>query len=292
MKKDKTKKMENRDFELLAKGPMLDVTAYRARNLTIRGAASLARALIARWPGLVTGEAKAAFGALEDGYRAVDEVLARVDEESAGTQEPRTTVLTAYASVTGMLDTLGASPAKVKAAKAIEVRKWTFGDTGPIGRMKPWEAWKAVDTVRKRLEDAPDLRKQLEALVTAELVAALLDANVVLGVRMGVTEDGTLPEPIDGRQVIAYLVRCIDHYAVCVAATATPGDAKAVQRAKAALKPILTVREDLSRRRAKGEVIEVGDEGDIDVDGETEPDAEAEVEVTVTAAPPVVPSNG
>ncbi len=293
MKKNETKKMEKWDFELLAKSPWMDVTAYRARNLTLRGAASLARALLARWPGLVMGEAKAAFGTLGDGYRAATDVLARVDEESAGTQEPRNTVLAAYTSVASMLDTLAASPAKVKAAKATQVRRRTFGGTRSIARLTPWEAWTAVDTVRKRLDEVPGLRKQLEALVSAELVTALLDANALLGVRMGVTEDGMLPEPVDGRHVITYLVRCIDHYAVCVAATATPGDVMAVQRAERALKPILTVRAALSRRRARGEVVEETDLDGLDDDeAEPAPEPASESEAEVTVTPAVTSSDG
>ncbi len=126
-----------------------------------------------------------------------------------------------------------------------------FAEEGRVGRAAPRDAWMSLTIVEKRLDEAPELRVELEALVPAELVGAMLDAHQALGDALGLTRADDAPEPVDQRQLIAVMVRRIDAYVLCLAAGAATGVPERVARARAALQPIQVVQAFIERRRRR-----------------------------------------
>ncbi len=254
MKTKKTKtKLEKQDLELRLMGPKLAIEAYRPGNLTVRGAASLAKALETHRPAAMNEGEQQALETMVEGYEATAALLESVEVDGEATvQGPWNGLNAVVSGVTQVLVTQAGMPAPKVAARASDILARAFGEGLVIGRMRPREAWMELETVRSRLVAQPALRKGLEDLVQAEVVEAMLAAHQALGDALGVTRDHKPKSTVDGRRVIALLVQSIEQYVLCVAASATPGDAAKVARAEAALRPILTVREEARRRLRRG----------------------------------------
>jgi hypothetical protein len=268
-----------------AEGPVFEVAGYLGRRVTPHSAALLVEKLMQRKPEGLSPQATAALKAMEDAkarvYAAVwmDESIRKAEVAVR-----RNAVVAAVKEVMGVLALRSQSRSAELAARARPVLEEVFGVSPPeYHKLSPGDLWIAVDMVRSRLKASAQLRKRLEVMVEKEVVDLMDDAHEALGHAVGLgEEDGGVA---DLKGLHQYINRCIDHYAMCVGAMAVPGDERALRKVERALEPILAMRDDYAKRKAR-----TASRGD-DVDDESTPDDEEELEEPELPAPiPISPS--
>lgn len=247
-----TKKTDPKTWNLreLPPIPHLDERPYRARPKALHKSGSLINQLLLARPQVVTGALAEAIELLEEAEEMVRAACHQLStgEASVPIARARNAMLTSVSTVRVLLGTLARSRSAALAAEATEVLALLFGVPRPaLHRMPAYEASYAVELVLERIADLDGLRKRLEALVPAPLLAALRETHTALDEQM-VAASTSGVAGVDVRGVRSHVHARITHYVHCVLATAKPGDVGAVQDALAALRPLEDLHLEYVRR--------------------------------------------
>jgi hypothetical protein len=231
-----------------AHGPHLDVGPYLGRKVSFASALRLARQLIDGRLRAMPPGVRRALAMLEDAtVRSFAAIELMESQAQASVARGRAAALTSTTRVTSMLRMWAKAPGSSIAVRHSSLLSEIFGPSrAAYQRLSPHDLFVRLDIVRQKLKRQPRLRRRLEAAVHVANVDALLDGVRRLEIALGTDERPASPPDVRG--LLIHLNRCIDHYAVCVAATATPGDESAVRKATAALRPILELRKASLRR--------------------------------------------
>lgn len=267
----------------------LEAATYQTRARSLLSTAGLLKALLARTPEDLDEQATRALAQLEE---AKAMTYAALRAQRAVLRQPmlraRADLVSATTALVGTLVLQAASPSSALAARAGLLLVEVFGPQRPnLNQLVAHDVWTWVDEVMEVLAKSPALRKRLEALAQPEAVAAMVEAHGVLGGLLGTVGVAMDAESVDARGVLALVHRRIGHYATCLLALATPGDAGAVARIEVALRPLAELRARLAAQARKG-VAATAEEDEVEVDEEaTELDLEEEEEEGPGPAPAV-----
>ncbi len=215
---------------------------------------------------------------------------------------PRNGVVAAAATAIGMVHQVATSKMRPdKAELARQTSLLVFGESAQQFLSLPaHELYVAVEQVRVLLEKEVELRQTLLGFVSEWVMSELFEANRILGEKLGISARMALPTSVDRGTVVTLLRRRIQQYVVQVLATAEEEGEGTLQRAMAALAPIVELREEVARgaakAKAKAEVKakqedELEDEVEDELEEEEEEvDAPADDAVSTAPLPPPSPT--
>ncbi len=269
MSNEKKTKKDEKKVPLAA--PKMGRAGYLGRPTSLMGAVTLSSDLLKKKPVGMGPAVEVAFEDLKKANAVGKAGQNHQEEESkAPIAEPRNGAIGAYLTLTGGLDVLVKSGDEPLASQAREVAATVFGEKRPVvTALGPRELNTVLERVSNRLTGAGGQRKQLEALVHPGLVKLLLDRYAALdaAVEAMVLADSA---QLDAKRVTAIVNDAINHYAICVLATARPGDTERSEKAEALLRPILTHRADLRRRLTRRGT----EEAEVEAEAVDEPEPE------------------
>lgn len=224
-----------------------EVRLHLGRKSTLLGALSIGDALALRKPRDLGPQVDRAFERMLACCARARAYIMRTVLPQVDLGARRNALVAAIGRIRRMLDVLGHSPSSEQAKRARAASNALLGREGAaLLRRAPAQLWGTFGAILEHHREHPALLKRLEALVTPELVAEVFQAHAALGAAIAARRAPKPPE-VDVRAFIAELNGLIDHYALCVFATAAPGDAAAMRTALHLLEPIRAERADRSR---------------------------------------------
>ncbi len=231
------------------------VRLYLGRKSTLLGATTICTALRPRKPRGLGPQVERAFERVMASRVHATAYLGRTPVPKIDLGVRRNALVAVIGRIRRILHVLSRGSSSDQAKQAREARDALLGREGPsLLRRDPAVLWATFDHVWGLHEEEPATISRLEALVTPGLLVELRQAHAALGAAIAARRAPKAPE-VDVRAFTAQINGHIDHYALCVLATVTPGDAAALEDALHLLEPILASRtersRDLRRKRAR-----------------------------------------